>query len=79
MSVKHYGAKATLMDLNLSEARINYMMRNPNSFLYVEFYYDADGKFGKLLPETNIDTKGKIYVAVYDNRGVFSYKSEMVL
>ena len=78
MSVKNYGAKATLMELNLSEARINYMMRNPTSFLYVEFYYDPNGKFGELLPE-GIDTKDRIYVAVYDNRGIFSDKSEIDL
>ena len=80
MSVKDYGTKATVMQLNLSRARTDYMMRSPTAFLYVELYYDQDGNFGGgvILPES-IDTKGKIYVAVYDNRDAFSYKSGVAL
>ncbi len=75
MSVKDYGTKATLMELNLSRARIDYMMRNPRTFLYVELYYDQDGEFGQSeVLRKSIDTKNKIYVAVYDNRDAFSYK-----
>jgi hypothetical protein len=52
-------------------ARVKYMMCNPTGFLNVEFYYDRDGLYGKDFPG-NADTKGKIYVMVTDNRGVFS-------
>ncbi len=80
MSLKDYGTKATVMVLNLSGARIDYIMRNVVTFLYVKLYYDQDGKFGggSILPES-IDTKGKIYVAVYDNRDTFSHESGIVL
>ena len=65
--------KATLMELVLAEARIDYIMRNPDVFLDVHFYYDSTGWFGEGFPE-NVDTKGKICVEVLDNkRGGFSY------
>lgn len=75
MSVKSYGAKATLMELNLSRSRIDYVMRNPTTFLYVELYYDQDGEFGQSeILGGCADTKDKIYVAIYDNRDAFSHK-----
>lgn len=75
MSVKSYGAKATLMELSLSRSRIDYVMRNPTTFLYVELYYDQDGEFGQSeILGGCADTKDKIYVAIYDNRDAFSCK-----
>ncbi|MCK4617389.1 hypothetical protein KAT45_00665 [Candidatus Aerophobetes bacterium] len=81
-----YKAKPSYMDFLLHmnfvllEARVNYMMRNSPNFLYVSFYYDPDGSFGKDegFPE-KVDTEGKVFVAVIDNKGAFSDKSGVVL
>jgi len=72
--------KAYEMNYRLLEARVSYIMLNPTNFLDVVFYYDPDGTMRsyKIVPE-GIDMKGKIYVQVVDNRGVFSYKSGVVL
>ena len=71
--------KAPLMDVILLEARVDYMMRNPDVFLDVNFFYDSTGSFGEGLPE-NVDTKGKVYIRVRDNlRGGFIYKSGTAL
>jgi len=73
--VKHKwnGIMATFMELVLLEAKVDYMVRNPNIFLDVHFYYDSTGWFRKELPG-NIDTKNKVCVEVLDNeRGGFSY------
>lgn len=66
--------KATYMELRLFNARIDYMMRNPTTFLAVGFEYDPDGSLRRdFFPEhIGIDTKGKILVGIIDNRGVFS-------
>ena len=42
--------QATLMEFVLLEARVDYMMRNPDVFLDVHFYYDSTGSFGRKLP-----------------------------
>jgi len=65
----------------LLEARLNYMMTNPNTFACV--YADYDNLGGTLreiykLPE-RVETKGKVLITVYDKRGAFSYKSGMAL
>ncbi len=54
MSVKGYGTDATAMELNLSGAKTDYIMRNPATFSCVELYYDQDSKFagGGILPES---------------------------
>ena len=71
--------KATLMEFVLVEARVDYIMRNPDVFLNVHFYYDSTGWFGEGIPG-NVDTKGKIFVEVIDNkRGGFSYESGTAL
>ena len=71
--------KASLMDVILLEARVDYMMRNPDVFLDVGFYYDSTGRFAKKFPR-NVDTKGKICVWVQDNkRGGYSYISGTAL
>ena len=79
--VKHWTNEtmATVMELVLLEARVDYMMRNPNIFLDVHFYYDSTGRFAREFPG-NVDTKGKIYVSVQDNkRGGYSYISGTAL
>ena len=71
-----YKSKATAMAVMLLKLEVAYVMGNPTGFLQVDFFYDPDGRFGKIarLPES-VDTKGKIFVRVKDNRGRFSYKS----
>jgi len=73
-----YGAGVSLINSFLLEARVNYVMRNPTDFLNVQMYYDSDGKYSRGLPES-VDTKGKLFVWVVDNRDVFSDKSEIAL
>jgi len=68
-----YKTEASLMDLRLLEAKVNYMMTNPANFLNVSFYYDSTGTLPSGEFPKPIDTKGKIYVMIYDNRGRFSY------
>ncbi len=74
--------EVSLMDLRLLEASVKYIMTYPTNFINVAFYYDRTGAFSDqlvyLFPKL-IDTKGKIYVMISDNRGQFSYKSEIVL
>jgi len=70
--------KVPHIDFYLLEARVEYMMRNPINFLYVKFRYDRNGSYGELFPE-RLDTKGKIYVEIRDNRGLFSGRSGTVL
>ena len=74
--VEHWAdeAKASLMDFILLQARVDYMMRNPTNFLNVSFYYDSKGRYEDLFPE-GVHTKGKIYIDITDNRGLFSYMS----
>jgi len=65
----------------LLEARLNYMMTNPNNFACV--FADYDNLGGALreihkLPE-GVETKGKVLITVYDKRGAFSYKSGTAL
>lgn len=60
------------------DARITYIMGNPDGFLLVRFTY-SNPELGTLLglrlkyPE-GVDTVGKVLVEVYDTRGVFSGK-----
>ena len=58
----------------LLEARIDYMMKNPNRYLNVQFYYDPGGSFDEFFPD-GIDTKDKVFVSVCDSRGDFSGRS----
>jgi len=79
--VMHQAAvvKASLMDVMLLEARVSYMMRNPDVFLDVDFYYDWTGAAVWKWPG-NVDTKGKVCIWVQDNlRGGFSYKTGTAL
>ncbi len=61
------------------DARISYIMGNPDGFLLVYFTY-SNPELGPLIglqlkyPE-GVDTVGKVLVRVYDTRGVFSGKS----
>ena len=70
--------KVMYTDIDLLQGRVSYMMTNPANFLNVVFFYDPDGRFREFFPE-GVDTKGKIYVLVTDNRDVFSYKSGIAL
>ncbi|MBA7696691.1 hypothetical protein ES703_105342 [subsurface metagenome] len=68
------------MNFRLLEAKVEYIMRNPTSFLDIVFSYDPYGVMGWTwdLPE-NVDTERKICVEIWDNRGIFSYESGMGL
>jgi len=64
------------MDIKLLKAQIDYIMENPTTFLNVSCSYNHLVSWVDLfLPEKDIDTAGKIFVIVTDNRGVFSGKS----
>jgi len=62
--------KVMYTNIILLHARVNYIMKNPTNFLQVDFYYDPDGRFEYDFPE-GVNTKGKIYVTIYDNRNAF--------
>jgi len=55
----------------LLDARITYMMNNPDRFLNVYFVPDEVGAFGKLvgLPEA-VDTKNKVCIYIKNNREI---------
>lgn len=75
-----YKRKARFIDIALLKAKTTYMMCNPANFLAVNFFYDPTGRHGKEagLPE-NVDTRGKIFVMVMDNREIWSDKSGIPL
>ncbi len=72
--------KASILDMELLDAKIRYMMWSPDNFLYVDFYYDEYGVYGiaDRLPKS-VDTKGKIYIQIGDTRGVFFQKNRKTL
>ena len=65
-------------DFDLEEARIKYIVANPADYLDVTFLYDEVGGFSGFFPE-GIDTKNKICVFVWDDKGVFFKKTGRVL
>ncbi len=84
-----YGTEVQVLEINtphvgffLLEARVEYMMHNPTSFLDVSFHYDLKGTYYRSydmeFPE-HVDTEGKLYVEIRDRRGVFSGKSGVTL
>ena len=77
------GSKVSFIQHLLLGERVNYIMRNPTSFLYVDFVYDEDGTLGRSLETVGlaegIDTKEKIVIDITDTRGVFSGKSGAAL
>jgi len=73
--------KASLIRSHLEESRVSYITGNPDDFLYVDFYYDPTGRYRSVWFDflEGVNMKGKIYVRVYDTRGVFSNKTGTVL
>ena len=72
----------SLISERLLSARVDYIMCNPDTFLYVVFIHDPTGVLGVSLledPEGLINTKGKFLVHIYDTRDIFSHKSGMAL
>ena len=57
--------KASQIQVTLLSARIDYMMRNPASYLDVTFAHSVE--------------TGEIFVVIHDNRDRFPYKSEVAL
>ncbi len=74
------GTKARQLDVELLLSTIDYIMFFPDSFLRVSYHYDEAGWIAEdeKFP-VGVSTKGKIYVAVIDSRGVFSGKTGVVL
>lgn len=70
--------KVSFMKYYLSDAKVNYLMCNPTSFLIVDFVYDLRDTFADSFPR-RVVTKGKIYVVVVDNRGVYRHKTGVAL
>jgi len=78
--------EVTPIDLYLLNARVNYIMRNPATFLNVsEIIYDRSGLWGGEyivfygLPDLGLFSKDKICLRIVDNRGRFYDKSRVVL
>ena len=75
-------SKVSFVQHFLLGVRVDYIMRNPTSFLDIDFLYHEpkyeNVKLVRDLPE-NVDTTGKLIIWIKDNRGVFSDKSETAL
>ena len=75
-------SKVSFVQHFLLGVRVDYIMRNPTSFLDIDFLYHEpkyeNVKLVRDLPE-NVDTTGKLIIWINDNRGVFSDKSETAL
>jgi len=72
--------KPEWMSFYFLEAQVKYIMTNPTRFLNIAFSYDLGGRLKPYtgLPET-IDTEDKIFIEIWDNRGIFSDKSGIAL
>ena len=72
--------KATFLETDFLEARIDYMMKNPTSYLNLDFYFDmpSDQYWNIGLP-IHVKTEDKISVSIGDTRDVFSHKSGKAL
>ena len=75
-------SKVSFIQHLLLGAKVDYIMRNPTSFLDIHFLYhepkNKNVKFVRDLPES-VDTAGKLIIWIKDNRSVFSDKSETAL
>ncbi len=77
--IKEWVFKEKVWNINfeLLRARINYIMRNPDTFLEVDFQYTIlDEPHG--IPE-DVDTIGKIIVTISDSRNKFLNESSVAL
>lgn len=71
---------STDMDLYLVRATVNYIMSWPDHFLDIHLFYDRDGYYGEKFFPQGVNTKGKIFVSVTDNREeIFSSSEEVLL
>jgi len=71
--------KTPLMFSFLLDARVNYIMSNPSTFLNVFIGYDPNGEvYQQSFPE-GTNTKGKICLSIFDNRNLFTDKSKVGL
>jgi len=72
--------KVSRMEYLMLKAEVNYIMRNPTSFLQIDLVYDPYGYLGNLRKwPVKIDTGKKIVVDIRDNRTVLFNKSGVVL
>lgn len=75
-----FEVKASRMEFLFLDAKVNYMMHNPTSFLEIDFLYGIDASLPTAmeLPK-HVDAKRKILIMVQDNRGAFAYRSPATL
>ncbi len=68
--------EVTFWEIQFLEARINYMMKNPTSYLNLDFGFDMSSDFLRTLGlPIHVKTEDKISVIIGDTRDVFSHKS----
>ena len=73
-------AKVSWMEYTLLDSRVNYIMMNPTDFLDVRFYYDPIGMYAYTFPEDlGIETVGKVYIHISDNRNRYADKTGLAL
>ncbi len=70
--------KASYIQVSLLRAQVSYIMRNPTKFLNVGFFYYPPGQLPDKFP-AYINTKGKIYISIIDNRDMFAGLSSIAL
>ncbi len=72
--------KTSYLKLLLLEARVSYIMNNPNDFLDISCSYEPfEITFVDYFKEMNLPedfvTKDKLFISIFDNRGIFSGKT----
>lgn len=67
-----------LINHYLLEIRIDYMMWNPDTHLYVELYWGWNDSYDEDFPE-GTSTKNKLFVKIFDNRRTYGAKTGTVL
>ena len=68
-----------LMQFKLLEARVDFIMSNPNDFTDISIAYDEKGAIGKQILGDGFDTAGMIAIRLVDRKAIFSNLSGMSL
>jgi len=80
--IKAMDLEISLLGLNFKfqRARLDYMMLNPSTFLFLTMTYDWDGALAKgFFPAGVTDTEGMVCLLILDNLDVFADKSGAAL
>jgi len=68
------------LDFKFQRARIDYMMLNPSTFLFLSMAYDWEGVLAEgFFPAGVTDTEGMVCLLILDNLDVFADKSGAAL